>query len=69
MSLGFSLDLLLRNVDAYWITDQSRLTLQSTRHHLAILERLRRYPHRNAILGRESTPEEIGFLKQPGAGF
>jgi uncharacterized protein (DUF924 family) len=28
-----------------------------------------RYPHRNAIVGRESTPEEIEFLKQPGSSF
>jgi uncharacterized protein (DUF924 family) len=43
--------------------------LDFERRHLAILDRFGRYPHRNAILGRESTPEEIEFLKQPGAGF
>jgi uncharacterized protein (DUF924 family) len=43
--------------------------LDFERHHLAILERFGRYPHRNAILGRESTPEEIEFLQQPGAGL
>ncbi len=37
--------------------------------HKAILDRFGRYPHRNEILGRESTPEEIEFLKQPGSGF
>jgi uncharacterized protein (DUF924 family) len=37
--------------------------------HKAIIERFGRFPHRNAILGRESTPEEIEFLKQPGSGF
>lgn len=37
--------------------------------HKQIIERFGRYPHRNAILGRESTPEEIEFLKQPGSGF
>lgn len=37
--------------------------------HKAIIERFGRYPHRNSILGRESTPEEIEFLKQPGSGF
>lgn len=37
--------------------------------HLAILERFGRYPHRNAILGRQSTPEEIEFLAQPGSSF
>jgi uncharacterized protein (DUF924 family) len=39
------------------------------RRHLAILERFGSYSHRNAILGRESKPEEIEFLQQPGAGF
>jgi uncharacterized protein (DUF924 family) len=37
--------------------------------HKAIIERFGRFPHRNAILGRESTREEIEFLKQPGSGF
>jgi uncharacterized protein (DUF924 family) len=37
--------------------------------HQAIITRFGRYPHRNKILGRESTAEEIEFLKQPGSGF
>jgi uncharacterized protein (DUF924 family) len=37
--------------------------------HKAIIERFGRYPHRNGILGRISTEEEIEFLKQPGSGF
>ena len=37
--------------------------------HKAIIERFGRYPHRNAALGRESTPEEREFLKQPGSRF
>ena len=37
--------------------------------HLEIIERFGRYPHRNAILGRESTPEEVEFLRQPGSSF
>ena len=37
--------------------------------HKAIIERFGRYPHRNDILGRQSTAEEIEFLKQPGSGF
>ncbi len=37
--------------------------------HKAIIERFGRFPHRNAILGRASTPQEIEFLKQPGSGF
>lgn len=38
------------------------------RHH-AIIARFGRFPHRNAILGRPSTAEEIEFLRQPGSGF
>jgi len=37
--------------------------------HAAVIRRFGRYPHRNAILGRESTPEEIAFLEQPGSRF
>ena len=37
--------------------------------HKAIIDRFGRYPHRNAILGRASTPEESSFLQQPGSGF
>lgn len=37
--------------------------------HKAIIERFGRYPHRNEILGRASTAEEIEFLKQPGSSF
>lgn len=37
--------------------------------HKAIIDRFGRYPHRNAILGRTSTPEEIEFLQQPGSSF
>lgn len=37
--------------------------------HKFIIERFGRYPHRNSILGRVSTVEEIEFLKTPGSGF
>jgi len=37
--------------------------------HKAVIERFGRFPHRNAILGRASTPEEIEFLRQPGSSF
>jgi len=37
--------------------------------HSAIIERLGRYPHRNQALGRESTTEEIEFLKGPDSSF
>jgi uncharacterized protein (DUF924 family) len=38
------------------------------RHH-DVIARFGRFPHRNATLGRESTPEEVEYLKQPGSGF
>lgn len=37
--------------------------------HKAIIDRFGRYPHRNDVLGRHSTPEEIEFLQQPGSRF
>lgn len=37
--------------------------------HKAIIDRFGRYPHRNKILRRKSTPEEQEFLAQPGSGF
>lgn len=37
--------------------------------HYDIVEKFGRFPHRNKILGRESTNEEIEFLKQPGSSF
>lgn len=37
--------------------------------HREIIERFGRFPHRNAILGRTSTPEEIAFLKEPNSSF
>ena len=37
--------------------------------HKAIIDRFGRYPHRNALLGRRFTAEEIEFLKTPGSSF
>nr|WP_221200410.1 DUF924 family protein [Litorivivens lipolytica] len=39
------------------------------RRHYDIIARFGRFPHRNAVLGRDSTPEEIAFLRQPGSSF
>ena len=44
-------------------------TIDYARRHYEIIARFGRFPHRNAVLGRLSTPEEIEFLKQPGSGF
>ena len=43
--------------------------LDYAERHRAIIERFGRFPHRNRILGRQSTPEEIEFLKTSGSGF
>ena len=43
--------------------------LEWARKHAAVIARFGRYPHRNAILGRPSTPEEIAFLREPGSRF
>jgi uncharacterized protein (DUF924 family) len=43
--------------------------LHYAEQHLVIVERFGRFPHRNALLGRTSTPEEIEFLKEPGSSF
>jgi len=37
--------------------------------HQEVIQRFGRYPHRNTILGRQSTPEELAFLAQPGSSF
>ena len=37
--------------------------------HQSVIERFGRFPHRNEILGRPSTPEELEFLKEPGSSF
>jgi uncharacterized protein (DUF924 family) len=39
------------------------------RKHWKIVRRFGRFPHRNAILGRPSTPAEVEFLKEPGSSF
>ena len=47
------------------MADNLRFELQ----HKAIIDRFGRYPHRNAILGRSSTAEELAFLSGPGSSF
>jgi uncharacterized protein (DUF924 family) len=43
--------------------------LDYAQRHKAIIDRFGRYPHRNAVLGRPSTAEELEFLQQPGSSF
>jgi len=44
-------------------------TLRFELRHKDIIDRFGRYPHRNALLGRTSTAEELTFLSEPGSGF
>ena len=44
-------------------------TLDYAIRHYYVISRFGRFPHRNKILGRETTPEEAEFLKQPGSSF
>jgi len=43
--------------------------LQFAEKHKEIIERFRRFPHRNKVLNRLSSAEELAFLIQPGSSF
>jgi len=43
--------------------------LDYARKHREVIARFGRFPHRNELLGRTSTPDEITFLQQPGSRF
>ena len=45
------------------------LTIDFEAKHKAIIDRFGHYPHRNEILGRKSSAEEITFLQQPDSAF
>ena len=49
------------------LTDRSYL--EWAERHKAAIDRFGRYPHRNAVLGRESTVKELAFLKEDGSTF
>lgn len=49
--------------------DNWEKTLDYAIQHRDIVERFGRFPHRNGILGRESTAEELAFLDGPGSSF
>jgi uncharacterized protein (DUF924 family) len=42
---------------------------ESALRHAKVIERFGRFPHRNVLLGRESSDEEIAFLREPGSSF
>lgn len=47
----------------------AEMNLKFEKMHKAIIDQFGRYPHRNAVLGRTSTAEEIAFLQQPNSSF
>ena len=59
---------LVAAVSSSWRRDYESF-LDFMKRHRTIIERFGRFPHRNAILGRHSTPEEMAFLEQPGSSF
>ena len=46
-----------------------RANLDFARRHRDVIEKFGRFPHRNELLGRSSSPEELGYLAQPDSGF
>jgi uncharacterized protein (DUF924 family) len=57
-----------RSVELFASLDDPELLRYAVAHKV-IIERFGRFPHRNVILGRRSTPEEEEFLKEPGSAF
>lgn len=45
------------------------LNLEYAQKHIVIIERFGRFPHRNDVLGRTTTPEEAVFLREPDSSF
>ncbi|NJM71003.1 MAG: DUF924 domain-containing protein [Scytonema sp. RU_4_4] len=48
---------------------ESASTIDYAMRHMQVIQRFGRFPHRNEILGRVSTPEEMEFLKHKGSSF
>ena len=55
--------------DPLFLARASKDSHQFELRHKDIIDRFGRYPHRNQILGRTSTPEELAFLATPGSSF
>lgn len=47
----------------------SAKSIRSAERHFEIIERFGRFPHRNAMLGRKTSPEEAKFLEEPESSF
>ncbi|HUL56385.1 MAG TPA: DUF924 family protein [Usitatibacter sp.] len=56
----------MRSLEAF---PETKGLTQWAEKHEAVVRRFGRFPHRNAILGRASTPEEMEFLREPGSRF
>ncbi len=69
MPFMHSESLLIHDVAVDLFTRNRPENLDFELRHRAMIERFGRYPHRNQILGRTSTDEEIAFLQQPGSSF
>jgi uncharacterized protein (DUF924 family) len=54
---------------ALFATIPDERTQRFARRHQEIIERFGRFPHRNAVLGRDTTPEEHAFLQEPDSSF
>lgn len=48
---------------------QLEYCIEAARRHREVIVRFGRFPHRNAILGRDSTPAEVAYLAEPRSGF
>ncbi len=59
---------LARSVPVGW-RDEFESFAEYARRHEAVIRRFGRFPHRNAILGRVSSAEELAFLRDPDSGF
>lgn len=57
-----------RGVELIALLDDADLSKWAVAHK-AIIDRFGRFPHRNAALGRQSTPEEVAFLEEPNSSF
>lgn len=66
---GEAMDDQLRSVELFKTRVKNDEYFKFALKHLDVIGRFGRFPHRNAILGRDSTPDEEDYLKRPDAGF
>jgi uncharacterized protein (DUF924 family) len=69
LPFGHSESLADQDLSCELMKDFGEEQLRYALRHREIVQRFGRFPHRNGVLGRESTAAEIEFLKQPGSGF